>query len=255
MIPYAYLPCYTHTQKRALSDFLLLRLWVTINFTVQINRLIVMTLALNGTKIGRNQFTGAKIENSTFFNCDFSGTDLTGTEFVGCQFYDRESQQGGNFNRAILKDAAFKSCDLSMADFRNASALGIEIRDCRAQGADFRGASFMNMITTRSWFCSAYITKTNLSYANFSKVVLEKCELWENRWNGAQILGATFSGSDLSGGEFSSFDWRSANFTHCDLTNSELGNLDVRGTDLQGVKLDNYQVIQIMERLGVTIIG
>ena len=115
----------------------------------------------------------------------FSGADLSGTEFIGCQFYDRESQKGCNFSRAMLKDAIFKSCDLSMADFRNASALGIEIRHCRAQGADFRGASFMNMITTRTWFCSAYITNTNLSYANFSKVVLEKCELWENRWMGA----------------------------------------------------------------------
>ena len=27
----------------------------------------------------------------------------------------------------MLKDAIFKSCDLSMADFRNVSALGIEI--------------------------------------------------------------------------------------------------------------------------------
>ncbi|MBL5882458.1 Qnr family pentapeptide repeat protein [Lelliottia aquatilis] len=212
-------------------------------------------LTLKGERIGRNQFTGEKIENGTFQNCDFSGVDLTGTEFIGCQFYDRESQQGGNFSRAILKDAVFKSCDLTMADFRNASALGIEIRECRAQGADFRGTSFMNMITSRTWFCSAYITKSNLSYANFSKVVLEKCELWENRWNGAHILGATFSGSDLSGGEFSSFDWRAANVTHCDLTNSELGDLDVRGVDLQGVKLDSYQVAQIMERLGVAIIG
>ncbi|WP_135715805.1 Qnr family pentapeptide repeat protein, partial [Klebsiella pneumoniae] len=172
-----------------------------------------MALALVGEKIDRNRFTGEKIENSTFFNCDFSGADLSGTEFIGCQFYDRESQKGCNFSRAMLKDAIFKSCDLSMADFRNSSALGIEIRHCRAQGADFRGASFMNMITTRTWFCSAYITNTNLSYANFSKVVLEKCELWENRWIGAQVLGATFSGSDLSGGEFSTFDWRAANFT------------------------------------------
>ena len=70
----------------------------------------------------------------------------------------------------------------------------MEIRECRAQGADFRGASFMNMITSRTWFCSAYITKSNLSYANFAKVVLEKCELWENRWHGAQVLGASFSG-------------------------------------------------------------
>ncbi|HCN6743843.1 TPA: Qnr family pentapeptide repeat protein, partial [Escherichia coli] len=170
-----------------------------------------MTLALVGEKIDRNRFTGEKVENSTFFNCDFSGADLSGTEFIGCQFYDRESQKGCNFSRANLKDAIFKSCDLSMADFRNINALGIEIRHCRAQGSDFRGASFMNMITTRTWFCSAYITNTNLSYANFSKVVLEKCELWENRWMGTQVLGATFSGSDLSGGEFSSFDWRAAN--------------------------------------------
>ncbi len=55
-----------------------------------------------------------------------------------------------------------------MSNFKNISALGLEISECLAQGADFRGANFMNMITTRSWFCSAYITKTNLSYANFS---------------------------------------------------------------------------------------
>ncbi|HGL4651781.1 TPA: pentapeptide repeat-containing protein, partial [Klebsiella pneumoniae] len=51
-----------------------------------------MALALVGEKIDRNRFTGEKIENSTFFNCDFSGADLSGTEFIGCQFYDRESQ-------------------------------------------------------------------------------------------------------------------------------------------------------------------
>lgn len=31
----------------------------------------MMTLALVGEKIDRNRFTGAKVENSTFFNCDF----------------------------------------------------------------------------------------------------------------------------------------------------------------------------------------
>ncbi|MCF3802728.1 pentapeptide repeat-containing protein, partial [Salmonella enterica subsp. enterica serovar Weltevreden] len=72
-----------------------------------------------------------------------------------------------------------------------------------AQGADFRGAIFMNMINTMSWFCSAYITKTNLSFANFSRVIFEKCELWEHRWNGTLITGALFLVYDLSCGEFS----------------------------------------------------
>lgn len=83
----------------------------------------------------------------------------------------------------------------------------------------------MNMITSRTWFCSAYITKSNLSYANFAKVVLEKCELWENRWHGAQVLGASFSGSDLSGGEFSGFDWRAADVTQCDLEQRGTGRV------------------------------
>ncbi|WP_411901318.1 pentapeptide repeat-containing protein, partial [Salmonella enterica] len=64
-----------------------------------------MTLALVVEKIERNRFTGDKVENSTYFNCDFSGADLIGTEVIGCQFYDRESQKGCNFRRAMLKDA------------------------------------------------------------------------------------------------------------------------------------------------------
>ncbi|MGG6686556.1 UNVERIFIED_CONTAM: pentapeptide repeat-containing protein, partial [Salmonella enterica subsp. enterica serovar Weltevreden] len=75
---------------------------------------------------------------------------------------------------------------------KNISARGLEISECLAQGADFRRANFMNMITTRSWFCSADITKTNRSDANFSRVRLEKCELWGNRWNGTVITGAGF---------------------------------------------------------------
>lgn len=202
----------------------------------------------------RDHFSGSIVENTQFINCDFSGNDLTDTRFMHCQFYDRESERGCNFSRATLKDASFKHCDLSMNNFRSAQALGIEIAECRAQGSDFRGASFMNMITSKSWFCSAFITKSNLSYANFSKVVLEKCELWENRWVGTNVLGATFSGSDLSGGEFSAFDWRSADFTHCDLTRSVTSELDLRSTDLEGVKLDSAQVSFLVERLGIVVV-
>lgn len=211
-------------------------------------------LVYRNEKFIPHQFTGSVVENSLFINCDFSGCDLSDTCFIHCQFYDRESEQGCNFSRATLRDASFKHCDISMNNFRFVNALGIEISECRAQGADFRDASFMNMITTKSWFCSAFITKTNLSYANFSKVVLEKCELWENRWVGTNVMGATFSGSDLSGGEFSAFDWRSADFTHCDLTRSITSDLDLRSTDLEGVKLDSAQVSILVERLGIMVV-
>jgi fluoroquinolone resistance protein len=125
-------------------------------------------------KFTRNHFTGAAVENCKFLDCDFSGSDLTETRFIDCQFYDHESQVGCNFSNATLKDASIKTCDLTMNRLRNINALGIEIKECRAQGANFRGAGFMNRISSRSWFCSACIIKSNLSYTNFSKVILEK---------------------------------------------------------------------------------
>ncbi|AHG19710.2 fluoroquinolone resistance protein [Chania multitudinisentens RB-25] len=212
-------------------------------------------IILQATRIERDRFRGETITNGKFLNCDFSGADLTDTQFIGCLFYDETTQLGCSFNRAVLKDASFKSCDLSLADFRNTNALGLEIRECKVQGADFRGANFMNMISQHTYFCSAFITKSNLSYANFSKVVLEKCELWENRWNDANVLGATFIGSDLSGGEFNHFDWRAATFNHCNLTGSQLGELDIRQVDLEGVQLDSQQIVGLIDRLGIVLVN
>ena len=124
-------------------------------------------------RIGADQYTGQKVVDQQFHECDFSGADLTATEFINCSFYDAENRAGCRFNGATLKEASFRSCDISMCHFSFIKALGLEISECRAQGADFSNASFMNQITTCSWFCSAFIKKSNLRYANFSRVTLE----------------------------------------------------------------------------------
>jgi len=208
---------------------------------------------VSNARIDRDRFTGATVASTHFRNCDFSAADLTGTTFVNCVFYDADTQAGCRFNGAQLKEARFRQCDLSLCGFAFAKALGLEIVECRAQGADFSRASFMNQITERSWFCSAVIRQSNLAYADFSGVTLEKCALPDNRWTGANVAGASFSGSDLSGGDFSALDWRSADFTHCDLTASELGDLDLRVVDLEGARLDTLQVAQLMLRMGITV--
>lgn len=196
-----------------------------------------------------------RVENCHFHQCSFDHADLTSVEFINCQFYDAQAEIGSSFYRATLKDASFKNCDLTMADFRNIHALGMEMRDCKAQGINFKGASFLNMITQRTFFCHVYLTGNNFSYANFSGVVLEKCELWENRWTGANILGTNFNGSDLSGGEFSGIDWRTANFTHCDLTNCDLTGLNIRQVELDGVKIASWQQNQLLEQIGIIVVN
>lgn len=85
-------------------------------------------------------------------------------------------------------------------------------------------------------------------------MTLEKCELWENRWEGANLSGASFAGSDLSAGQFEGIDWGSANFTDCDLTGSELGDLDLRLVNLRGARLDVQQAALLMQRIGITVV-
>ncbi|HCH9110786.1 TPA: pentapeptide repeat-containing protein [Salmonella enterica] len=118
-----------------------------------------------------DQFTGKKISDVKFYACDFSETDLTETQFVNCHFWHPDKQVGCDFSGATLKEASFVNCDLTMSIFKNADLFGIEIRECRAMGCNFRQARFMKKISPRLWLCSAYITKSNLSYADFSGTV------------------------------------------------------------------------------------
>lgn len=200
-----------------------------------------------------NQFTGEKISGVKFYSCDFSKTDLTETKFINCHFWHPDKQVGCDFSGASLKEASFVNCDLTMSIFKNADLFGVEIRGCRAMGCDFRQARFMKKISPRLWMCSAFITKSNLSYANLSGVILEECELWENLWNGTIVTGANFSGSDLSGGDFTSFNWRSADVTNCNLRGAVTGDLNIRRTNLEGVKIDYEQASSLMADLGITV--
>lgn len=209
---------------------------------------------LSAIAIPRDRFTGQIVRDMHFSGCDFSRADLTDSQFLNCRFYDDDIRSGCNFSHALLRDASFVGCDLSLADFRYADALGLEIRECKVQGADFREASFMNSLGRRRFFCRAYITKSNLSYCNFSRQTLEKCELMGNRWRGAVLTGANFRGSDLSGGELNQIDWLAADFTYCDLTNADLGNLDIRRVNLEGVKLESWQLADLAHPLGILLV-
>ncbi|HHR9168646.1 TPA: pentapeptide repeat-containing protein [Salmonella enterica subsp. enterica serovar Warragul] len=152
-----------------------------------------------------------------FYACDFSETDLSEMQFINCHFRHPDKQVGCDFNGAILKEASFVYGDLTMSTFKSADLFGIEIRDSRAMGCNFCQARFMKKISSRLWLCSAFITKSNLSYADFSGAILEECDLWENLWNRTIVTGANLSGSNLSGGDFTSFNCRSADVTNCGL--------------------------------------
>jgi fluoroquinolone resistance protein len=94
----------------------------------------------------------------------------------------------------------------------------------------------------------------NSPYANFAGVRIEKCDLFENRWSGANLQGASFTNSDLSRCEFSEDAWEQFQMQGCDLTHTELNGLNIRRVRLDGVKICDWQQEQLLDSLGVIIL-
>lgn len=133
-------------------------------------------------------------EGCQFINCCFDRSDLRDAKFINCKFIEAQALEGCSFQYANLKDASFENCMLAMNQFVGAECFGIEFRQCDLKGANFQRANFVNRISHSAYFCSAYITGCNLTYANFERTLLEKCELFENRWKGANLFGASMQG-------------------------------------------------------------
>ncbi|NRD75828.1 Qnr family pentapeptide repeat protein [Shewanella sp. VB17] len=201
----------------------------------------------------------AIFEYCEFYRCDFSRADLSDASFIGCKFVDPNPNPECQlnycrFNYANLTNTSFKQCRLNMALFIGATCFGIEIHECDLQGADFGRASFANHITHKTFFCSAFITACNLAYTNLEDALLEKCELFDNRWNGANLLGCSMKGSDLSGGQFSPSQWGTFELEACNLSRIELEGLDPRNVKLEGVMINQWQQEQLLAPFGLIVI-
>ncbi|WOT06199.1 Qnr family pentapeptide repeat protein [Shewanella youngdeokensis] len=194
-----------------------------------------------------------RFNSCTFVRCDFSRADLRDTSFIDCKFIERGDIEGCHFDIADLRDASFQRCQLSLANFSHANCYGIEFRDCDLKGANFCRANFAMQVSKKMYFCSAFITGCNLSYVNMEQLCLEKCELFENRWIGAHLLGASLKESDLSRGVFSEDVWGQFNLQGANLCHAELGGLDPRKVDTSGIKICGWQQEQILDTLGIVV--
>ncbi len=195
----------------------------------------------------------AKFVKCKFFNCDFSRAEMVETSFEQCNFIEQGELEGCDFHYANLQEASFKNCQLPMSQFVGCNCFGIEFRQCDLKGVNFSQARFANQISHNVYFCSAYITGCNLSYANMERLCIEKCELFENRWIGTNLQGTSLQGSDLSNGEFSADIWGDFRIRDCDLSDCDLAGLNPARVDMHGVKIASWQQAQLLEQLGIIV--
>ncbi|WP_295894007.1 Qnr family pentapeptide repeat protein [uncultured Vibrio sp.] len=207
----------------------------------------------------QHDFSHRDLEGQTFtrclfFNCSFDRANLRGSKFVDCRFIEPQALEACSFHYANLRDASFTNCMLTMCQFNGADCFGLELRKCDLKGANFQQSNFINRISNSAFFSSVYITGCNLTYSNFERALLEKCDLFENRWNGANLSGASFKGSDLSRGEFSPEQWGTFGMEQADLTHVELEGLDIRRVSMYGVKICDWQQAQLLEPFGLVVL-
>ena len=200
-----------------------------------------------------DEVAGQQFERCLFLACDFSWLDLRECRFVDCRFYDREEELTCQLQGCDLREASFLRCDLTLANLSRSECLGLEMRDCQAMGIDLSQASFANRITPSSYFCEAYLTGNNFSFANLASCLLERCELHGNRWQNANLSGTSLAGSDLRDGEFGQFDWQGVILSGCDLRGCDLPGLDLRRVDLSGVQICESQQQALLETIGLQI--
>ena len=196
---------------------------------------------------------GSVFQHCQFYLCHFGHTDLREALFESCVFVEKGALEGCHFEYSDLRNARFKHCQLSLANFKGANCFGVEFRHCDMKGANFYQAQFANKISQKMYFCSAYITDCNLSYANFERQCIEKCDLFENKWIGANLLSASLKGSDLSRGVFSADVWEDFNLQECNLSHCELDGLDPRRVNLWGVTICDWQQETVLGSLGLII--
>ncbi|MEI8593399.1 Qnr family pentapeptide repeat protein [Photobacterium sp. Hal280] len=208
----------------------------------------------NQVNFSRQDLSEAVFKHCQFYRCDFSRSNLRDAVFENCKFIEPGAIVGCHFDYCDLRDASFKDCQLALANFKGANCFGIEFRDSDLKGANFIQASFVNQVSHQMYFCSAYITGCNLSYVNLERQCIEKCDLFENRWVGANFQGASFKSSDLSRGSFSKDCWGQFSIQGADLSHSELDGLDPRKVDLTGVKICDWQQEQLLEPLGIVVL-
>ena len=81
----------------------------------------------------------------------------------------------------------------------------------------------------------------------------EECELFENRWIGTYLGGASLKESDLSRGVFSEDVWGQFSMQGANLCHAELEGLDPRKVDTTGVKIVAWQQEQLLESMGIVV--
>lgn len=161
--------------------------------------------------------------------------------------------QCGDWYRAELRGAEFRSVDLAGSRFFGADLTGAKFEG-RLKAVSFLGANLTDAVMDNTFSCkypsslnSAKIDRTRFHrsffcdtpfrYARGEDVYFKSSYFASVDFYGALLPGAIFANSKLTGVVFDFADLKGATFHSASITNSSMRNADLRGADLEHTKL------------------
>jgi fluoroquinolone resistance protein len=208
---------------------------------------------ISNSDFSRSNLDRLRLENCRIFNCNFEKASIQEGYFEDCMFYEKDSQQGCNFNLADLRRAEFHRSNISMNTFKRANVFQLVIDECRAQGCDFQFANFVNVVSRTVLFSSATLIRSDFRYSNFEGVYLEKCDLSESKLVSVILSRANLEEADLTNTDFAPAEYDGLSIFKADMRNANIDNIDVRKLDFSGVKILDWQQQFFIENLGIVV--
>lgn len=198
---------------------------------------VFQNCALKDARIKGDGLRGSHWIDCQFENCEFGGVDLREAVFENCQFFDAKTATGALFRFCDMKEARFKSCDLSMSNLTGCTAFEAEFSKCKMPGftlekTDF-SREFGNLMRNAVCFGHCNMIDANLCEADLSTCVIKHC--------------------DLSDADLSFANLRSAEITECNLYAVDFKQSDLSGCDLRGSALDGFVLAAVKDYQGLQI--
>jgi fluoroquinolone resistance protein len=181
-----------------------------------------------GAQFTNTVFSGARFVGCRFVGARFSHAELAEAAFEDCRFATRDTDAAGcSFAFSNVRDARFRTCDLSLCQFDRSDLFGIEMDQCILRGARFNKVDFSH----------AYSRKLVTTRAIFRACNFELADLSEAQLPGCDLTSCRFREADLSGADLTDTVLRDGDLFQAILTRTKLEGADLRGAEISGVNL------------------
>jgi len=198
----------------------------------------------------------ADLEGTEFIDCTFEDVSLGGANlrdcvFRNCRFFIEEV--ASDFRYAQLRDVCFERCDLTTVSFERASAYGLRLDRCQAQGADFGNVDFGLTLARSQSLVSFEARDSNLAYADLSGTYLPGAVMTDCRLVHAVLHRCTLSNANLGGTDLCNIEASGLKLDGADLRGALFNNLDPATVDLAGARVSAEQGLSLLACIGIEV--